>query len=349
MHRLKRHIVTEIGEVFLAVVITLILIMLSFQFVMLLNQAANGKIVGAAIFKLLSLHAVNLFVELTPFAFFIACLITLTRLASDRELIAMQSLGMGIKGLYQAIFYITLPLALFMLYLTLFMLPTTLSLYQELTQQAKKESELSVLQPGSFRNIGKNTTIFVSAIDENNAFSRFFIWQRNQNSESITVALAGKQIEEKGKRYIELTQGSRFQQDAGNANIISFNRFLGLLPSIAVEQDKDKVKAKSTQQLFNDPSNESRIEFQRRISPAISIILLALFSPILVQFNPRENRYGRFIIAILTYLLYVQSQYIIQALVENDKFPTFPGVYFSHFIFFILVMLLILRNPSQMR
>lgn len=150
MHRLKRHIVTEIGEVFFAVIITLILIMLSFQFVMLLNQAANGKIVGAAIFKLLSLHAVNLFVELTPFAFFIACLITLTRLAGDRELIAMQSLGMGIKGLYQAIFYITLPLALFVLYLTLFMLPTTLSLYQQLTQQAKKKANCRFYNPAVF-------------------------------------------------------------------------------------------------------------------------------------------------------------------------------------------------------
>ncbi len=81
MHRLKRYIVTEIAEVFFAVVVTLTLIMLSFQFVMLLNQAANGKIVGNAIFKLLSLHTINLFVELSPFSFFIACLIGLSKLA----------------------------------------------------------------------------------------------------------------------------------------------------------------------------------------------------------------------------------------------------------------------------
>lgn len=163
------------------------------------------------------------------------------------------------------------------------------------------------------------------------------------------MALSGQQIEEDGKRHIELTQGSRFQQNAGDASIISFERFLGLLPSIEVNKDSDKIKAKSTQQLLSEPNSESQIEFQRRVSPALSIVLLALFSPILVQFNPRENRYGRFIIAILTYLLYVQSQYILQALVENDKFPLLPGIYFSHLLFFALVLFLILRNPSQTR
>lgn len=334
MLRLNRHIITEIIEVFFAVVVALILIMISFQFAKLLSQAAAGKIVGSAIYKLVALQAVNLFVLLTPFAFFIAMLIALSKLASDNELIAMKSVGYSDWNIYKALFLIAVPLSALILFMTLNVLPKVLALNYDLLQKAKKESELSVIQPGNFRTIGGKTTIFVADVDDKQ-FSKFFVWQQQDNTESITVAKSGNQVEKNGERYIELTNGSRYQMNTENqtSQLMIFEQLVALMPTVKPSSRKEKLKAVSTDKLLENPNINNRIEIQRRVSPAISILLLAICAPLLVQFNPRENRYGKFVIAIFIYALYANSQYIFQALIEDDKLPIIPGIYTSHLVF----------------
>lgn len=339
MLRLKRHIVTEIAEVFFAVIVALILIMISFQFAKLLSQAAAGKIVGTAIYQLVALQAVNLFVLLTPFAFFIAMLIALSRLASDNELIAMKSVGYSDFRTYQALLSIALPLAAFIAFMTLQVLPKVLSLNYDLLQKAQKESELSIIQPGQFRTIGGNTTIFVADVDDKQ-FSKFFVWQRNRDTESVTVAQSGVQKERDEERYLDLDKGSRYSLSPdGSSQLLTFERLTALLPTVASTNRKAKMKAVPTTALLSTPSIENRIEIQRRLSPAISILLLALCAPMLVQFNPRENRYGKFVSAILIYAIYANSQYIFQALIEDNKLAIMPGIYTAHVIFAGLLLL----------
>lgn len=338
MLRLKRHIVTEIVEVFFAVIVALILIMVSFQFAKLLSQAASGKIVGSAVYQLVALQAVNLFVLLAPFAFFIAILIALSRLANDNELIAMKSIGFSDNKIYQALFLIATPMALIIAFMTLQVLPKVISLNYDLMQKAKKESELSIIQPGQFRTIGGKTTLFVADVDDKQ-FSKFFVWQRENDIESITVAQQGNQYEKDGERYIDLQKGARYSQsykDKTSQSIV-FDKLTAMLPTAEPTNRKEKIKAKSTRELLANPNTENRIELQRRISPAISILLLALCAPLLVQFNPRENRYGKFVYAILIYALYTNSQYIFQAMIEDGKLPIIPGVYSSHIIFIALL------------
>ncbi|MGY0398366.1 MAG: LPS export ABC transporter permease LptF [Ostreibacterium sp.] len=346
MLRLKSHIVTEITEIFFAVVIALILIMVSFQFAKLLSQAASGKIVGSAVYKLVALQTVYLFVLLTPFAFFIAILIGLSKLASENELIAMKSVGFSDSQLYQSLFFIALPLASVILLLTMIVLPKVLSLNHRLTEQAKKESELSVIQPGNFRTIGRNVTIFVADVADTQ-FSNFFVWQRNRDSQSITVAKTGQQLEKAGKRYLELSHGSRYSWDNKTSQIMAFERFIGLLPAVKKTTRTEKLNSTSTTMLLENPTLAHRIELQRRMMPAISILLLVLCAPLLVRFNPRENRYGKFVIAILIYAFYVNSQYIFKALIENNKLPIIPGIYTAHLVFLGLIIVWFIQRYYQ--
>ncbi len=333
MLRLKRHIITEIVEVFFAVIVALILIMVSFQFAKLLSQAAQGKIVGSAIYQLVALQAVNLFVLLTPFAFFIATLIALSRLAGDNELIAMRAVGFSQGHVYQSLFTVGIPLAAVLLYLTLQVLPKVLLLNYTLIDKAKKESELSVIQPGQFRTIGGNTTIFVADVT-NKAFSKFFVWQRVKGVESVTVAKQGNQYEQDGERYIDLSHGSRYSLSKDKSSqLVMFDTLTALLPTVETRKRGDKIKARSTAALLKNPTLRNRIEFQRRLAPAISILLLIICAPLLVQFNPRENRYGKFVSAILIYAIYANSQSTLKALIIKEKVPIVPGIHSTHLAF----------------
>lgn len=347
MLRLKRHIITEIIEVFFAVIIALILIMVSFQFAKLLSQAASGKIAGTAIFQLVALQAVYLFVLLAPFAFFIAMLIAMTRLANDNELIAMRAVGFSTAHTYQALLTLGIPLAGLILYLTLAVVPEVRNLNYTLLEKAKKESELSIIQPGQFRTIGGNTTIFVADVSDK-AFSKFFVWQRQEDVESITVSKAGNQREQDGERYIDLTQGSRYSQNQkdNTSQLFTFERMTALLPTVEAKKRSHRIKGRSTVELLKKPTLSNQAELQRRISPAISILLLVICAPLLVQFNPRENRYGKFAIAILIYAIYTNSQHTFQALILKKSIGVYPGVYSAHLIFAGLIIAWILWRLS---
>ncbi len=340
MKQIKKHIVTEVISVFFAVIAILILIMVSFQFAKLLAMAASGKIVGSAIFKLVALNTISLFVLLTPFAFFIACLITLSKFASDNELIAMKSVGHSNFDTIKALLIVAIPLAFLVIYLTLFMLPQSYSLSQKLTDQAKKESEISFLQPGNFRTIGSKTVLFVADINDKK-FTRFFVWQKDKKGEAITIAKTGEQKYIKDDRYIELQSGTRFAEDKSKKTtaLMIFDKLLLLLPEVKKTTRKQKLKSVPTSVLLKNKTLSNRIEFQRRISPAISIILLSIFVVFLVQFNPRESSRGRFIIAVLIYVIYSNSQYILQVLIEKNGLPIFPGVYLSHIIFGAIILI----------
>ncbi len=337
MLRLKRHIVTEISGIFLAVVIALILIMISFQFAKLLSEAASGKIVGSAIFKLISLQLVGLFILLSPFAFFIAILITLNKLANTNELIAMRSIGYSDVNIYQSLFTAAIPLSAIVLFLSLIVEPKTIELSYRLEEKAEKESELSIMQPGSFRNIGSNMTIFVAEAS-NKQFSKFFIWQRKDDTESVTVATSGNQIESDGKRYIELKNGSRYGWSEKSSYLMLFANFIGLLPDIENISYANKIKSLPTKTLLAKPELPYKVELQKRITPVISILLLTLCTPLLIQFNPRENKYGKFIIAIFIYAIYINTQYIAKVFTSNGKIPLFPGMYAVHIIFLVILL-----------
>ncbi len=349
MLRLKRHIVTEIIEVFFAVIVALILIMVSFQLAKLLSQAAQGKITGSAIFQLVALQAVNLFVLLTPFAFFIAMLVALTRLSNTNELVAMKAVGFSQWQIHQALLFIALPLAGLIVFMTLQVLPQLLTLNYTLLHKAKKESELSIIQPGQFRRIGGNTTVFVADLN-NQQFSKFFIWQSNNGTESIMVAEYGEQQEHQNERHIALQNGSRYSIAAdGSSQLLFFERLLALLPEIAPKTRSEKLKSKPTAELLRNPTLAHRIELQRRISPAISILLLVLCAPLLVNVNPRENRYGKFVAAILIYAIYSNAQVIFQTLTEKHYLPVFLGIYTSHLVFLSLCLLWLWHKNQHWR
>lgn len=318
--------------------------MVSFQFARLLSQAAAGKIVGSAIYQLVGLQVVHLFVLLAPFAFFMATLLALSRLSSTNELIAMRAVGFSHQNLYSTLFSLAIPLAIFMLLMNLFILPEVLSLNYRLLDKARKQSQLSIIQPGQFRSIGENTTLFVADVD-NQQFSKFFVWQKTKEGETITVAKSGQQTESADERRILLNTGSRYQMNNdGSAQWLIFKELDILLPAIQATSEKSKLKSISTTTLLTEPTRTHQVELQRRISAALTILLLTFYAPLLIPINPRENRYGKFVTAILVYALYSNSQSIFQALTESGRLPLTPGVYSAHLFFILLLLFLFSKN-----
>lgn len=354
MNRLTRHIVAEIIELFFAVLIGIVFIIMSFRFAALLSEAASGKIVGSAIFKLLGLFAVNSSEYLIPFAFFIAIVAVLVRYSMSGEYVAMRALGYGQAHIQRTLLLAALPVTLALLFLSFAVYPQALDMSFKMLDQAREEGETSLIQPGQFRNLGNQTILYVAETgsqtnldsEKQSAFKRFFLYQPDANFEAVTTAAEGKIVRKTDadgieKRTLVLSQGSRIMtfhdgSRAGQALRVSFATLDFNLPEISIESRPNKVKTKPTLALLNDTSTRAKAEIQRRVATALSVPILALLAWLLISDKPRKSQYAAFGFAILIYLIYTVNQTVIVGLVEKGTLPLLPGAYFVPLIAFAI-------------
>ena len=87
-------------------------------------------------------------------------------------------------------------------------------------------------------------------------------------------------------------------------------------------------------------------ELQRRISTAISIVVLGMLAVPLARTTPREGRYGKLFLAIVVYFIYTNAISIAENLVERGMMPEFVGVWPVHAAMALAVLLLLLNQTT---
>ena len=90
-----RYFVKEVLLALLVLTIILLTIFLSNQFVHYLSRSAAGQFPGMAVLQLMLLDLPNLLGYLLPLGFFIALLLTYSRLYAESEMAVLQACGVG--------------------------------------------------------------------------------------------------------------------------------------------------------------------------------------------------------------------------------------------------------------
>ena len=88
---LFRYLAKEVGTTLIALTSILILIFMSNQMILYLNGAANGRIPGGLVLKLMMLELPNLLCLLLPLGFYFSILVAYGRLYADSEMVVLQA------------------------------------------------------------------------------------------------------------------------------------------------------------------------------------------------------------------------------------------------------------------
>jgi lipopolysaccharide export system permease protein len=333
---IDRYVSRELLLTWLAVTLVLMLILMSSTLARLLGKAAEGAMPSDAILPLLGITGLRYFILLLPMSLYLGVLLCFSRLYKDNEMAALGACGVGMRRLYRPLLIIVVPVSVSILWLTLYAMPWVSQQTQLMKSEISNRSEISGLVAGRFnQSRSSNAIMFIERqSDDGRAMNNVFIYQQQQNQQSVeTAALATSYTDKNGRKFIVFENGQSYQGQPGQSNyrIIQYEKHGIHVPeSELAAMPVTRKEALLTADIWRSEVPAHRAEFQWRLSIPIATLLMAVLALPLSYTTPRKGRYSKLALAILLYLIYSNLLGVGQNWVEFEKAPPWLGMWWVH-------------------
>ncbi len=296
------------------------------SFAHVLQQVANGSFPASVMFQVLGLNMLDGLTTLLPLAAFLGVLNGLGRMYRESEMHVLASSGMGAAGLLRPMSILGASVAILVGLVSMWLGPWAARTSDQLVAEANRSVIAAGLDAGRFTELpGKGGIIFVDALSrDGSTLGNTFIATERTGKDNVphVKLVTGKhgqlyQETDGNGRFLALWNG--FQYDiplgADNWRKMQYERNDASLSSIQSDDDsEDPAHSLTTLALLRVDNPDARAEFAwRTIAPAMTLVLLALALPMSRQ-SPREPRFGRMFLAVLTFYLY----YLLLALCRGQ-------------------------------
>ncbi|MHA6204536.1 LPS export ABC transporter permease LptF [Dyella soli] len=323
---LDRYFLRELAQTVAATAIVLLAIMSGTSFAHVLQQVANGSFPASVMFQVLGLNMLDGLTTLLPLSAFLGVLLGLGRMYRESEMHVLASSGMGATGLLRPMAILSLAVALLVGTVSLWLGPWAARTSDALVAAANRSVIAAGLDAGRFTELpGKGGIIFVDQLsrDGSQLGNTFIATERVGKDKVPHVKLVtGKtgqlyQESDGNGRFLALHAGWQYEIPLGadNWRKMQYERNDASLSSIQSDNsDEDPAHSLGTLALLRVETGDARAEFAwRTIAPAMTLVLLMLALP-LSRATPREPRFGRLLLAVLSFYLY----YLLLALCRGQ-------------------------------
>ena len=351
---IERYIHREILQRLLWIAGLLILILATHKFVEYLGDAAAGKIPPAYVFKFLWLKTLSAQPEVLPLVIFLAVVLAYARLNQDNELAIMAAAGMGKREQIRITLRFSLVFSVLLAAVSFVAAPWAKLNIDILKAQAWKESSISGLSEGNFKELdrGRSVVYMESYSKEAGVMENVFLQiQDNDKNTVMKSATAYFDVEnETGDRYIVFENGRRYLGKPGEANyqITQYEKYSALIEQSEKASEFTSPESASTATLLYSSLPEHRAELQWRISAVLAGILLAVFGVLLNQYPFGQKPFTLLLSGILIYFIYNNLLSISRALLERNNLSSWIGLWWVH-ILLIAVIAVIYHYSWLMR
>jgi lipopolysaccharide export system permease protein len=131
---------------------------------------------------------------------------------------------------------------------------------------------------------------------------------------------------------------------ANDYQIVEFDEYAVTIEEANNEEQRRKLIAVPTLELWKMDSIEAKAEFQWRIAIPLSLPFLVLIAVPLSAVDPRQGRFGKMLPALLLYLGYFLLLLASRRVMEDDKLPSFIGLWWVHVVMLLVGTGLIARD-----
>ncbi|AZG37239.1 MULTISPECIES: LPS export ABC transporter permease LptF [Shewanella] len=354
-----RYLISEVLKAQFSVLLVLLTIFISQQFVRVLADASDGEFPASLVMTLLGLNLPQLTVLVLPLSFFLGILLAHGRMYAENEMVVLH--GVGVSEWY--VTRVTLLLAignlLFTAYLSVYVGPWAEERQNQVLEKAQSEAGLAALTQGRFQaSPNGRAVLFVEKINKDNTLDKVFVAQLPDPEDeygltNIVVANKGRVIEDDfGSQQLQLEKGFRYQGSPKSLElqIIEFGGYKMEIKEQEVDERRRKLSAMPVDQLLDTPGPEAAAEFQWRLAIPIAIPLLTLIAVPLARVNVRQGKFAKMGPAILLYLGYFGLMIAGRKALQDEVVPQFLGMWWIHGFALILGLLLLIKErPTGMK
>lgn len=336
MPRIDRYVLRELAGAFAASAIVLVLVSLSGIIGDLLNKISRGKVPASLLLSQLGLRSLDLLPLLLPLALFLGVLLAYGRLYRDSEMAVLASAGLGIRRLARPLVWIAVPVAIVVGMTSLWLAPAALETSKVMIDAANRSLLVAGLEPGRFIEIpGRHSVVYLAEMEpDGSRFRRLFVHSERDGRVDVVTAAAGELYQESqgDERYLSLTDGFRVEGELGKDafRIMRFKRNDIRVPDSEQSESGREEERSSTYELWTSDEAAARAELHWRIGAPLAALILALLALPLSHSPPRSARYGRILVALLGYIVYLNLLALGRAWMADGSMPGWLGLWWVH-------------------
>ena len=324
---LDKMIVQDLLKTLLSVLTVLVVIIVSRQFIRVLDEAIAGQVSNETLLSILGLKTIVAAAEFLPVALFMAVLMVLGRMYRDQEMAAISSAGGGSGAIYRAVFLVVIPLCLLSAGLSFYAAPWAETRVAKLMQHDEESSDIRGIAAGKFSEYSQGDLVFyVENIAADKKMHQVFVQNRQQGKAGIINADTAQMKDLPDGRYIVFEHGERVQGEPGSLNYV-IEQFAEYAVRIETKVSAAMINmhAMAVDLLWPSASKAYVAELLRRISIPSGALLLCFIAVPLAQIAPRGGVYGNMLVGFLIYFSYGNLTRVSQGWIINETIPAWLG------------------------
>ena len=312
-----RYLARELLVSFLAATVILLLVTIGGTIADLLNKIAHGRVPAELLLALIGLRTVDALTVLAPLAVFLGVQIAYGRLYRESEMAVFSASGLAMTDLLRPLMLLAVPLAILMGFISFWLAPTAVRQSQLLLQEASRSLIVAGLEPGRFVELPNNDGVmYVESMNaDGTKFKKMFVASEKANPKdgtsnlNVITATDGELYHEAdgAERYLGLNDGFRVEGVVGKDayRLMRYQRNDLKLQDSETDNSADSVKRSAqTSELLASNDVVQRAELQWRIGVPVTTLVLILLALPMAKSSPREPRYARLLIALLSWVIY---------------------------------------------
>jgi lipopolysaccharide export system permease protein len=344
---IDRYVLKECAWATAGVIAVLLLILLGNTLVRVLGDIAKGELPAETLWTMLLVNLVHYLVILLPISLYLGILLGMGRLYRDSEMAAMFACGIGTGRLYRPVLALTIPAALLTVLLSIFLAPLTAEHKDEIRHQAKYASGLSGLIAGQFNIAGRGKrSLFFERWDKNGEqMQKVFYYGRDQDIATVQTADKAHIQLEAQATYVVFENGRTFSGIPGRLDyrVIEYAAHGVRLHKDETPLLKLSTSSTPTLELLNSTEPEMIAEWHWRLAVPVACLLLGLLALPLSYSSPRKGRYNKIGVAVLIYIIYLNTLGLGRAWLEKGVVSGLAGLWWVHAAVLLTIVMLVLK------
>jgi len=345
-----RYLLKEISLTLIVILLALLLIIFTNQFVNYLSHAASGGLTVLAVTRLILLEVPLFLSYLLPIGLFLSVLVSLGQLYVNHEMVVLSACGFSQMQVLKWVMFLALVVSLLTAFF-LFYINPKVDLYRiNMTKDAKNIFSVEKLFPKRFQKLFESGWILYAGGESNGKLERVFLAKHNMANHDYPegywdIIKAEKLSQEEpkatGPEFALLEEGVSYRGEPGmeNYQIVSFKKSAMELSLGAHSlEDKERITTDSFSVLLQNYYQDRRaaIEFNWRLSLIFAILILGVISVPLSYLRPRQGRYGNVFYALIICLVYLNAMFVSRSFVQNNDINVVLGIWWIHALMLIL-------------
>ena len=325
--RIKIYLFIQISKYFFLILFIFLTIAWSLQITRLFT-ITNFLQIEVFDILILSVYLIpNLITVITPFILIFGLLLCFIKLKRDNELIAILSLGLGLRALKIPLFSFCFIIISIFLMLNFYLAPKVYEIYKIKEFELRNTIDFNKMAFSNFLNLNNSTILDFKKND--NSYSEIFI-NFNDEKENIVYAKKGNIFSENNQYKFQLTDGFKISIDENQQ--IEKLEFLNYVLRIDFKNINNSILVdKNTFTIFDDLNNKNYLNISYKVWDIFLIIFIILFfyrnNLKIINFNIINNIY--FSCTCISILIFNQILKNSETTIYNYTFLMFTIILIS--------------------